>query len=92
MYENGKRRLPDVLPLLVVADLLSIGRTAAYRGARSGRIPTVMGVGSLWLVPSAWVCQQLRLTPEELVERLPETVWNPLRKKARGGKKSEVPA
>ncbi len=33
--------------------------------------------------------EQLRLTPEELAERLPDEAWSPARKIAKGGRREE---
>jgi hypothetical protein len=86
--ERDAKAQPDLLPILVVADLFGIGRTLAYQAAREGSIPAIR-VGSLWLVSTKWVLEQLQLTPEELAQRLPDEAWSPARKIAKGGRKKK---
>jgi predicted DNA-binding transcriptional regulator AlpA len=72
-YDAGRRlslddlaSLPPTLDLLTAAQILGIGRTAAYALVRDGRWPTpVIRAGRLIRVPTAPLLQLLGLTRDK---------------------------
>ncbi len=49
--------------------ILGISRSAAYRAANAGQIPTIR-VGRRLLVPTAKFCEMLGLSIEDIMDRL----------------------
>lgn len=63
MNEDDLRKLPVVVDLLTAAEVLGVGRTAAYEMVRSGRWPTpVIRLGSRIRVPTAALRELLSLS------------------------------
>ena len=67
--------LPPVLDLPTAAQLLGIGRTAAYALARRGEFPApVLRIGKLYRVPAAGLLEVLGLTHPGTTKTSPEPV------------------
>ncbi len=64
MNQQQLEQLPAVIDLPTAAEILSIGRTAAYELVRAGTWPTpVLRLGRLIRIPSAPLLALLELPP-----------------------------